>query len=187
MKLDIRKNRVVSVFPGGKAVQLTYRASKTKEILTQKNKVQEIQAQTNKVQETVLQGFLPVFGEITSGYGPRIHPITKQYEIHQGIDIAAAEGTVVRAVAAGTAETGQLAGFGNYVIIKHNSTFETLYGHLDKIYTPSGTVVAAGEAIGTVGSTGLSTGPHLHFEVMVNHRAVDPLPFLELLEGGGGQ
>lgn len=159
-------------------MQLAYRASKAREVLTQKNKLQEVQAQANKVQEIVLQGLqtvLPVFGEVTSGYGPRIHPITKQYEIHQGIDIAAPKGAVVRAVAAGTVETGQSAGFGNYVIIKHNSTLETLYGHLDKIYTPSGTVVAAGEAIGTVGSTGLSTGSHLHFEVIVNHKAVDPL------------
>ena len=113
---------------------------------------------------------------ITSPYGMRNDPITGNPSMHQGIDLAAPEGTDVFAVADGTVTA---AGFdlvyGNYIIISHSNNWTSLYGHLQLIETTLRSDVKSGNLIGKVGSTGQSTGPHLHFELRQDGRAFDPM------------
>lgn len=98
---------------------------------------------------------------------------------HQGTDFAAASGTPVFAVMSGTVESaGVLGGYGNQVLLRHADGTETRYGHLSVVGVRAGQVVTVGQQIGAVGSTGVSTGPHLHFEVIAGGRAVDPEPWL---------
>lgn len=114
---------------------------------------------------------------ITTGYGFRIHPITGQPEMHWGLDIAAPEGTPVVAALAGTVvETGNDQAYGNYVVIAGGS-FEASYGHLSAVLARRGEKVRAGDQIGRVGSTGLSTGPHLDFRLKSGGRPVNPLEY----------
>lgn len=108
-------------------------------------------------------GFMPVDGVITSPYGNRTSPISGGAELHDGIDFGAAMGTPVRSILPGLVTVaGWNDGYGNYVQINHGA-FSTFYGHLASIAATLGALVAAGSEIGTVGSTGMSTGPHLHF------------------------
>lgn len=118
---------------------------------------------------------------ITSGYGKRLHPIQGVYKYHDGIDIGnAGYGAPVIAAADGVVTyAGVMGGYGNCVMINHGSGMVTLYGHGQEIKTTLGTVVKQGDIIMTVGSTGNSTGPHLHFEVRKNGTAVDPIPYLK--------
>lgn len=112
---------------------------------------------------------------VTSGYGSRINPITGEKENHNGIDIAAAYGSDIFAAWPGTvAETGFSKIYGNYVIIEHSKNFFTKYCHLSKIACKKEEFVKAFEKIGEAGSTGQSTGSHLHFEVVVDGIFVDP-------------
>jgi murein DD-endopeptidase MepM/ murein hydrolase activator NlpD len=121
----------------------------------------------------------PVTGTITSPFGWRPNPFGGSPEFHQGLDIAAPTGTTVTAAAAGTVIMAQwYGGYGNYILIDHGGGFSTGYGHLSAIYVSNGQSVARGQAIGAVGSTGESTGPHLHFEVRINGKPVDPAPRL---------
>lgn len=117
----------------------------------------------------------PVDGRISSHFGPRIHPITGRRKMHDGIDIAAPQGTPIRAVAAGTVTfAGRQGGYGNLVIVRHPDGSETRYAHQQAIGVRVGQVVTAGAHLGTVGSTGASTGPHLHLELRRNGEPVDP-------------
>ena len=112
---------------------------------------------------------------ITSRYGIRNDPISGHVSMHQGIDLAAPEGTEVFAVADGVVTaTGFDPVYGNYVIISHNNNYSSLYGHLQRIETVLRSQVKSGTLIGRVGSTGQSTGPHLHFELRHGGRAFDP-------------
>ncbi len=114
----------------------------------------------------------PVNGPITSGFGPRWG------SFHEGIDIGAACGTPIHAAAAGTViYSGWMDGYGNFVVIDHGNGLATAYGHQSAIYVSGGTV-SQGQTIGAVGSTGHSTGCHLHFEVRVNGNPVNPLGYL---------
>jgi murein DD-endopeptidase MepM/ murein hydrolase activator NlpD len=98
---------------------------------------------------------------------------------HHGIDLGAASGTPIAAVASGQVVLASAGyGYGNYVVIRHDDGSETLYAHLSQIYVVQGEWVVQGATIGTVGSTGWTTGPHLHFEVRVGGAAVDPLNYL---------
>lgn len=120
----------------------------------------------------------PAPGPITSGFGPRVHPVTGEYRMHEGVDIAAPTGTPVVAAAAGTVVyAGAAGGYGLLVIVDHGGGLTTRYGHLSRIAVGPGDPLTGGAAIGAVGSTGLSTGPHLHFEVRVDGVAQDPLAF----------
>lgn len=117
----------------------------------------------------------PVQGRVTSGFGWRTNPVTRKRELHQGIDIAASSGTKIIAAAAGKVTfSGWNGGYGHLVTIDHGSGIVTRYAHLSKRSVAKGDSVSSGQVIGTVGSTGLSTGPHLHFEVRIDGEAVNP-------------
>ncbi|MEA2552535.1 MAG: hypothetical protein QOJ65_711 [Fimbriimonadaceae bacterium] len=122
-------------------------------------------------------GFIrPVPGRITSGFGWRYHPILHISRMHKGIDFAARTGTPIHAAAGGIIVAAQyMRGYGNVVTIAHSSSLSTVYAHMSRIYVRGGQRVRKGETIGAVGATGLATGPHLHFEVHVNGRAVNPI------------
>jgi murein DD-endopeptidase MepM/ murein hydrolase activator NlpD len=112
---------------------------------------------------------------LTSSYGMRQNPVTGNMRVHQGIDLAAPAGTEVYAAGDGVVtEIGNDPVYGNYIIIKHNNNWASLYGHLQRIGTALRTNVRSGTLIGWVGSTGQSTGPHLHFELRQNGRPRDP-------------
>ena len=112
----------------------------------------------------------------TSGFGMREHPILQTMRAHMGVDYAAPVGTPVISVADGVvAESGFQGAYGNKVVIQHNAKQSTAYAHLSRISVRKGQTVKQGEIVGAVGSTGLSTGPHLHFEFRINGRHVDPL------------
>ncbi|MGB9856672.1 MAG: murein hydrolase activator EnvC family protein [Dictyoglomaceae bacterium] len=123
----------------------------------------------------------PVIGAVTSGFGMRRHPLLGgAYMMHTGIDISADYGTPVRAVAPGKVIYADwYGGYGKLVILDHGGEITTLYAHLSRIVVELGEQVSEGQVIGYVGSTGLSTGPHLHFEVRVDGRPQDPLPWLK--------
>lgn len=114
-------------------------------------------------------------GVISSSYGSRIDPIANGSEWHDGIDIANEFGAPVYASGAGVVEQADWnGGYGRYVRINHGNGYKTAYGHMSGIATTTGKKVAKGEIIGFVGSTGYSTGPHVHFEVMSEGQAIDP-------------
>lgn len=122
---------------------------------------------------------LPVAGSITSSFGTRTHPVFKTKTTHTGVDIAAPKGTAINAANAGEILfTGWLRGYGQVVIIDHGGNLTTVYAHMSKIETTEGAKVKRGQLIGRVGSTGTSTGNHLHFETRVNGEAVNPMRYL---------
>jgi len=121
----------------------------------------------------------PSSGRISSGFGMRRHPVLGRTRMHNGIDIAAPSGTPIRASASGTVVTATyMRGYGNTVIIDHGQGFSTLYGHCSRLMVRAGQRVGQGQVIAAVGSTGLSTGPHLHFEIRINGRPVNPMGYL---------
>jgi murein DD-endopeptidase MepM/ murein hydrolase activator NlpD len=114
-----------------------------------------------------------------SGFGYRIHPIYKILKFHTGMDFTAPVGTPVFATGAGSVEVASRSrrGSGNRIVINHGFGYKTVYEHLNELNTRQGRKVIRGEVIGTVGNTGLSTAPHLHYEVLINDEAVNPLNF----------
>ena len=121
----------------------------------------------------------PADGVETSGFGPRIHPIFKTVRQHNGIDIDGDTGDRVRAARSGEVIlAGWRNGFGNTIVIYHGLGYSTLYAHLSRIEVSVGQNVESGDRIGAIGSTGWSTGPHLHFELRDEEKAIDPTRFL---------
>ena len=121
----------------------------------------------------------PAAGPISSPFGPRPNPTGPGYDFHPGLDIAAEEGAPIRAAGAGrVVQAGPDGGYGNLVVIDHGNGLTTRYGHCSQTFATVGETVSAGDEIATVGSTGHSTGPHLHFEVRQGDTPVDPAPFL---------
>ena len=117
----------------------------------------------------------PVQGTITSAFGFRMHPLTGKPDFHTGTDIAAAEGTEILAALGGTVtEVGYNDGYGNYVEITHSSGLQSYYKHCSEVLMREGDTVTRGQAVALVGSTGVSTGPHLHFELRLNGQFVNP-------------
>ncbi len=113
---------------------------------------------------------------LTSGFGLRIHPIYKVGQFHPGIDFAAPQGTPIYATADGVIEKAMYeGGYGNYVVINHGYGYKTLYGHMSEIKSQVGQKVKRGELIGLIGSTGFSTAPHVHYEVIYNGEQVNPV------------
>ncbi len=121
----------------------------------------------------------PSAGELTSGFGYRIHPILGYSRFHGGLDFGADYGTLIRAAAPGKVLfAGWYGGYGQTVILDHGNSITTLYGHASEIYVSEGQTLQRGTPIAAVGSTGLSTGPHLHFEVRISGTPVDPQEYL---------
>ncbi len=122
---------------------------------------------------------IPVRGLYGNGYGWRKDPFTGERDFHQGLDITAAPGTRVVAPADGIVTTaGAIGGYGNFIVISHGYGVVTHYGHLMNYTVRAGQRVHRGDMIGHVGSTGRSTGPHLHYEVVVHQRTVDPTRYI---------
>lgn len=122
----------------------------------------------------------PVNGQVTYGFGYRVHPIYKRRLFHKGVDIAAPMGTPVRAAAAGMVlRAGPCGTYGRIIELDHGGGLTTLYAHCSRVLVKPGDTVRAGQKIAEVGSTGLSTGPHLHFEVSAGGKPVDPFAYLE--------
>ncbi|EIW15557.1 MULTISPECIES: M23 family metallopeptidase [Pelosinus] len=121
----------------------------------------------------------PTSGEVTSGFGWRNSPMGGGGELHPGIDIANSMGAPVVAAADGVVvQSGAAGGYGNMVQIDHGNGISTIYGHNSRIIVSAGQSVRKGQVVSYVGSTGKSTGPHLHYEVRVNGNAVDPIGFM---------
>ena len=119
---------------------------------------------------------MPVAGRISSGFGIRTDPKTGSRSMHSGIDIAAPLGTPIHAAASGEVMSASLnRGYGLCIIILHGNGVQTLYGHCSRLAVHAGQMVRRGEIIGNVGSTGRSTGPHLHFEVRRDGHPINPL------------
>lgn len=116
---------------------------------------------------------------VASGYGYRIHPIYKTRKMHWGMDFTAPIGTPIYATGDGVVEMSGFdkQGFGNHVIINHGFGYQTEYGHMYQIVVHNGQKIKRGEQIGTVGNTGLSTGPHVHYEVHKNGNRINPINF----------
>jgi murein DD-endopeptidase MepM/ murein hydrolase activator NlpD len=121
---------------------------------------------------------IPIEGWITSPFGYRRHPIDGSYRLHAGVDIGAEPGTPVRAPAGGLVIfSGYQEGYGKVIVIDHGYGIRTLFGHLLKVFVNTGVRVKRGDIISQVGSTGYSTGPHLHYEVRKNGVPVNPVTF----------
>lgn len=121
----------------------------------------------------------PCEGYFSSGFGMRRDPFTGRLQMHKGLDISGRTGTPIYATADGTVMvTGYTRGIGRYVIVDHGYGYGTMYGHLSEITVRRGAKVRRGEKIAEMGSTGRSTGPHLHYEVRYKSRAVNPWPYI---------
>ncbi|MFN6540494.1 MAG: murein hydrolase activator EnvC family protein [Nostoc sp. EkiNYC01] len=160
------------------------RESKNLEVLIQQ-KVAEAaaQAKTNSRTSIIIQGTgmftYPSDAATSSPFGWRMHPVLGYRRFHAGLDFAASYGSTIRAADSGTVIfAGWYGGYGRAVIIDHGNGITTLYGHTSELYVTEGQAVQRGQAIAAVGSTGLSTGPHLHFEVRRNGSPVNPADYL---------
>ncbi|MXO75534.1 peptidoglycan DD-metalloendopeptidase family protein [Altererythrobacter aerius] len=124
-------------------------------------------------------------GSTSSGYGMRTHPVIGGKRAHKGIDLAAPTGTPIYATADGViGKADWFSSYGLFVSIAHGGDIETRYAHMSRVAVAAGDRVRKGDVIGYVGSTGRSTGPHLHYEVRVAGEAVNPIPYMA--ETGGG-
>jgi murein DD-endopeptidase MepM/ murein hydrolase activator NlpD len=141
---------------------------------------QRLRALAHATRETggllaALPSRLPLRAALTSPFGPRLSPWTGEPEFHAGVDLAADPGTPVRATAAGVVRfAGTTDGYGKSILLDHGAGIESRYGHLQNIGVAQGQRVERGQLIGLTGNTGRSTGPHLHYEVLVDGRPVDP-------------
>ncbi len=168
---------------GGPFVPVKLGQTDTSGFETRLNRINASSAQIDGVEQTILTVPLgsPVVGEtdMTSPFGMRKHPIFRRMAIHTGIDLRGDTGEPVRATVTGKVTiAGRQGGYGNMVEISHGNGLATRFGHLSSIGVKVGQVVRIGEIIGNIGSTGFSTGPHLHYETRVNGQPVDPQKFL---------
>jgi murein DD-endopeptidase MepM/ murein hydrolase activator NlpD len=132
----------------------------------------------------VLPAVWPVNGRLMGGFGQRNDPLSGDGEMHKGVDISAPQGTPVKAAADGIiVRASWNGGYGRCVIIDHGNNYETLYGHMSRIDVIEGQEIRQGEVLGAVGTSGHSTGPHLHYEVHVGQTPVNPYRFLARAAG----
>jgi murein DD-endopeptidase MepM/ murein hydrolase activator NlpD len=124
---------------------------------------------------------VPVEGlALTSDYGMRVHPVLGGRRAHKGVDLGAPVGTPIHATADGTVSRAEwFSSYGLYVSLEHGGNIETRYGHMSRLNVAAGQQVRKGDVIGFVGSTGRSTGPHLHYEVRIAGAAVNPVPYMQ--------
>ena len=135
---------------------------------------------------------MPVPGvNLSSGFGMRTHPVIGGRRAHKGVDLAAPTGTPIYATADGTVSKAEwFSSYGLYVSLEHGGEIQTRYGHMSRVSVLAGQEVKKGDIIGYVGSTGRSTGPHLHYEVRIAGNAVNPLPYMQsgdLMQVQGGK
>jgi murein DD-endopeptidase MepM/ murein hydrolase activator NlpD len=182
LSVDDRFDLVIQREPGGKLGQLLYvgldRVARADvELLKWTDGKNVIWVNADGVGGSDSSGIaLPVHGRLTSGFGERFHPILGYVRFHKGVDLAATAGTPIVAAADGrVVGAGWRGGYGREVQIAHAGGLDTTYGHMSRIAARLGEFVHKGQIIGYVGSSGLSTGPHLHFEVTRNGRPVNPM------------
>ncbi len=121
----------------------------------------------------------PLAIEVSSPFGNRIHPVYGDERFHYGIDISALSGAPIEAFSDGIVTISQYSdSYGYYIVVEHNESYSTLYAHCSELFAVVGQTVSMGEIIASVGSTGISTGPHLHFELIENGERIDPAEFL---------
>lgn len=131
-----------------------------------------------------LETMTPVMGRLTSGYGYRDHPISGKYFFHGGVDIGGQTGDAIAAFAGGVVEyTGKNDSYGLYLQIDHGNGVKSFYAHCSRIVVTKGQTVAMGDKVAEIGSTGTSTGPHLHLELKYNKMHLNPAYYVEFLEG----
>lgn len=141
-------------------------------------KIRELQRKNSGIVGSVGVWPTPGYGYITSSYGYRIHPITRKYSLHTGIDISAPNRARIISAGAGVViYSGWYGAYGNTVIIDHGNGISTLYGHMSSRAVSFGAALVPGQTIGYVGSTGWSTGPHLHYEVRKNGTPTNPMQY----------
>ena len=146
-----------------------------------KASLEELEAhlEAQRVQLASTPSIWPVRGWLTSDFGPRLSPFTETTQMHEGLDIAGPIGAPIKAPAAGVVvRAGANGSYGNFVAIDHGYGIQTRYGHLDKILVKVGQRVKRHQQIATLGNTGRSTGPHLHYEVRVNGVPVNPAKYI---------
>lgn len=137
--------------------------------------LKKVQTAVSKPADPLRYMSKPVSGKIISPYGWRVHPVSKQEMMHEGIDIEAALGTNIKAAAAGTVKAiTDNAQYGKTLIIEHSQDVDTVYGHLSEILVKQGDAVSQGQVIGKAGKTGMVSGPLLYFEVREKGKAIDP-------------
>ena len=159
-----------------------------KEIAAREEELNRQQQQNNYVPVVTEAGFLfPVslngYQCMTSPYGYRVHPISGVTRLHNGVDLAAVTGTPIFASKSGVVTTACIGwgnGYGNHVVINHGDGYSTLYAHQSALNVYEGQIVSQGDVIGYVGSTGNSTGPHLHFTVFKNGETINPMSCISL-------
>ncbi len=131
------------------------------------------------VKKEVVPSGMPVKGYISSGFGGRVHPISGKYKGHQGVDIPGKTGTKIKAVAGGVVVASKrISGYGNMVEVKHADGYSTLYAHNKRNIVKKGDIIEKGQSVALLGSTGRSTGPHVHFEVRKHGKAVNPMRYI---------
>ncbi|MGY3791646.1 M23 family metallopeptidase [Aquimarina sp. 433] len=143
-------------------------------------KAQETQKKTTKIPVKNIPIYFPLkkkdFIKVSSPFGYRKHPIHLETKMHSGIDLVAPKGTAVLATAAGIVENSCFKkGYGNCITIHHLSSVKTVYAHLWINLAKKGDIVSQGQVIGFVGDTGITTGPHLHYEIHINNQKIDPV------------
>ena len=180
---DVREEKSIAL------KQLRSRQAELKKLLQQfqadeRNIAAEIAAYNRRIQKnpkTARKPFKgrfmrPVNAPVTSGFGNRFHPILRVSRLHAGTDFGARSGSAIFAVADGTVISASYSGgYGNRIILDHGGGLTTVYAHCSSLAVRAGQTVRQGQRIGAVGSTGLSTGPHLHFEMRINGRPVNPM------------
>ncbi|QBZ82825.1 Murein DD-endopeptidase MepM [Hydrogenovibrio crunogenus] len=153
------------------------------ELLTDRVKIVQLTTLEKQIMLEDIPSGRPVkkYQGVSSSFGWRIHPVKGTKEFHRGIDYRGKRGDGVIATASGTIEYAgyhKRSGYGRLIIISHDNGFKTLYGHMSKLHVKTGQVVKKGELIGEIGSSGLSSGPHLHYEVSFVQRKLNPVPFI---------
>ena len=166
-----------------KTTEETTTAAKTNLKLSKQSEssssVKVSKTETSAAKSTEQQIIMPVSGTYTSYFGARTNPITGNDSFHTGLDIAAAQGTKIKAAYSGVVrKVGEDSRSGKYIYLTHKDGVETLYCHCSAVLAEEGASIRQGETIALVGSTGWSTGPHLHFEFHKNGERLDPLPIL---------
>lgn len=136
-------------------------------------------AQQQQQQKQLVPDFSPVRGRLTSVFGRRVHPFTGKPHMHFGLDLAAPLGNSIFATADGVVTTaGYTPGYGFLVAIQHSNKISTLYAHAQKVYVKKGQRIKKGDLIAAVGSSGHSTGPHVHYEIVIDGKKVDPRKYI---------